>query len=58
MMILAGASLDDRCRMMKTSFYGYWYWIVDVELISMMSVAGSPSLVGWSDALSHKPKIT
>ena len=45
--------------MMKTSFYGYWYWILDAGLISMMmSVAGSPSLVGWCDALSHKLKIT
>ena len=58
MMILAGASLDDGCKMMKTSFYGYWYWILDVGLTSMMSAAGSPSLVGWCDALSHKLKIT
>ena len=52
--------LYDGCRMMGTGFYGYWHWILvpDAGLISMMSVAGSPSPVGWCDALSHKPKIT
>ena len=58
MVILAGASLYEGCILMKTSFYGYWYWILDVGLISMMSAAGSPFLAGWCDALSHKLKIT
>ena len=58
MVLLAGARLNEGCRMMKTGFYDYWYWILDVGLISMMSAAGFPSLVGWCDALSHKLKIT
>ena len=37
---------------------GTGYRMIDAGLISLMvmSVAGSPSLVGWCDALSHKPK--
>ena len=52
------ARLDDGCRMMKTSFYGYWYWTLGAGLISVMSAAGSRSLVGWCDTLSCKLKIT